>query len=160
MEIRMATEQDIPGMLELLRQVGQVHHEIRPDIFRSGAQKYDENALVQLLKDEKRPIFVAVEDGFVMGYCFCILRGYEKDSVLTDRQELYIDDLCVDAGCRGHGIAGELYRHTHKYAVELGCQFITLNVWCGNDDAMGFYRKIGLRPRNIMMEMPLEEKGC
>ena len=39
MEIRLAKTEDIPGLLELLRQVGQVHHELRPDIFRDGAQK-------------------------------------------------------------------------------------------------------------------------
>ena len=39
MEIRLAQTGEIPGMIDLLRQVGQVHHEIRPDLFRSGAQK-------------------------------------------------------------------------------------------------------------------------
>ena len=45
MTIRFATEQDIPQMIDLLRQVGEVHHQIRPDLFRSGAQKYDENEI-------------------------------------------------------------------------------------------------------------------
>ena len=36
MEIRFAQASDIPGMLELLQQVGEVHHQIRPDLFRSG----------------------------------------------------------------------------------------------------------------------------
>ena len=40
MEIRMARLEDIPEMIRLLRQVGQMHHEIRPDLFRAGAQKY------------------------------------------------------------------------------------------------------------------------
>ena len=38
MEIRLANNSDIPGMIELLKQVGQVHHEIRPDLFREGAR--------------------------------------------------------------------------------------------------------------------------
>ena len=42
MEIRFATAGDIPGMIDLLLQVGEVHHKIRPDLFRAGAQKYDE----------------------------------------------------------------------------------------------------------------------
>ena len=40
MEIRFAQAKDVHGILALLRQVGRVHHEGRPDIFRSGAQKY------------------------------------------------------------------------------------------------------------------------
>lgn len=160
MNIRLATNQDIPGMLSLLLQVGQVHHEIRPDIFPENTLKYDENALAELLKDESRPIFVAAEGDFVAGYCFCVHRNYDGSGVSTSRRELYIDDLCVDKNRRGKGIAGALYRHVCDYARAQGCQFITLNVWCGNDSAMGFYEKAGLRPRHIMMEMPLEDSQC
>ena len=63
MTVRFACEKDIPRMLELLKQVGQVHHEIRPDLFRAGAQKYDEAALKQLLANPDRPIFAAEVDG-------------------------------------------------------------------------------------------------
>ena len=157
MEIRFAERQDIPGMLELLRQVGQVHHEIRPDIFRSGAIKYTEPELEEILRDECSPIFVGVEEGKVLGYCFCQLRTYENSTVLTDRKELYIDDLCVDENCRGQHVGKQLYEHTCGYAREIGCNFVTLNVWCGNDSAMAFYRSRGMKPRKIYMETSLEE---
>ena len=155
MNIRLATTQEIPGMLALLLQVGQVHHEIRPDIFPENTLKYDENALSELLKDEKRPVFVAMDGGFVAGYCFCVHKDFGGSGVSTQRKELYIDDLCVDENCRGQGIAGALYRHVTAYAKTCGCDFVTLNVWCGNDSAMGFYENAGLRPRHIMMEMAL-----
>ena len=54
MDIRFAEARDIPGMIALLQQVGEVHHRIRPDIFRAGAQKYDEAALEALLRDPQR----------------------------------------------------------------------------------------------------------
>ena len=151
----MADSRDIPGMIALLQQVGEVHHVIRPDIFRGGAQKYDEAELEALLKDRERPIFVAVEDGFVRGYCFCIHRDYSGSTVLTDRKEIYIDDLCVDEGCRGQGIAKALYEHVCAYAKDWGCAFITLNVWTGNDGAQRFYEKMGMTPRSINMEVKL-----
>ena len=155
MNIRRAENRDIPGMIELLTQVGDVHHRIRPDIFRSGAQKYDEKALEALLKDETRPIFVAVRGGFVAGYCFCVHKEFVNHEIFADRRELYIDDLCVDEGCRGQGIARELYEYVEIYAKEKGFDVVTLNVWCGNEDAMRFYEKAGLTPRNIMMEKKL-----
>ena len=46
MEIRFAEIKDIPGILALLRQVGQVHHQGRPDIFRKGAQKYGASQVI------------------------------------------------------------------------------------------------------------------
>ena len=101
MEIRFAETRDIPGMINLLLEVGEVHHRIRPDLFRAGAQKYDEQTLARMLTDDTRPIFVAVEDGKVLGYCFCILQVRKNDPVLLDDRTLYIDDLCVDEACRG-----------------------------------------------------------
>ena len=152
MDIRRAEVSDIPGLIALLLQVGQVHHDIRPDIFQPVTQKYDEAALAQLLQDEKRPVFVAVNGKFVAGYCFCILRCYEGSSVCVDHKDLYIDDLCVDEGCLGRGIATALYHHAQGYAREQGCKFVSLNVWCGNHQALGFYEKMGMRPRSITME--------
>ena len=155
MEIRLANTADIPGMIELLKQVGEVHHKIRPDLFRGGAQKYSEADLVELLKDKNRPIFVGVEEGRMLGYCFCILEEVKDNPVLRDVKELYIDDLCVDENVRGKHVGSKLYDHVCAYAKSVGCKNVTLNVWCGNDGAMKFYENAGLTPRNIMMEKKL-----
>ena len=155
MEIRLANKTDIPGMIHLLKQVGEVHHKIRPDLFRGGAQKYDEAALEELLQDELRPIFVGIVDGQMLGYCFCILEETKDDPVLRDGKSLYIDDLCVDEACRGQHVGSRLYDHVCSYARSIGCRSITLNVWCGNDSAMRFYESRGMKPRKIFMEAAL-----
>lgn len=155
MTIERANNQHIPGLIRLLYQVGKVHHEIRPDIFRAGAIKYTETDLESLLLDENRPVFAALEGETVLGYCFCRIEDCRGTTVLTDRVEVYIDDLCVEESCRGRGIAGELYNHVCAWARELGCAYVTLNVWCGNDGAMKFYEKMGMTPRKIFMEVKL-----
>jgi len=157
MEIKRAESCHIPGMLELLKQVGGVHHDIRPDIFRAGAQKYDAQALETILRDPSLPIFVATEGDFVAGYCFCQLKEFQNNPVMTDRVELYIDDLCVDENRRGQKIASRLYERVLAFAKEQGCRFITLNVWSGNNGAMAFYERVGLKPRSVTMDMWLEE---
>ena len=155
MTIRFACENDIPQMLDLLLQVGEVHHQIRPDLFRAGAQKYDEAALRRLLKTSGRPILAAEEDGKMVGYAFCILQITKDDPVLCDRRVLYIDDLCVDESHRGRGIAGALYRRSLELAKELSCDAVTLNVWWGNDNALRFYENCGLQRQKIGMEKVL-----
>lgn len=160
MTIRFAQPRDIPGMIDLLRQVGQVHHEIRPDLFRAGAQKYDEAALELLLQDPNRPIFIAEAEGKVAGYCFCILEEVQGDPVLSDTKTLYIDDLCVDETCRGQGVATKLYDRVCAFGRSVGCRSVTLNVWCGNDTAMAFYNSRDMKPRKIYMEASLEETQC
>ena len=155
MTVRKAEIRDIPAMIDLLYQVGGVHHHIRPDIFRPGAIKYTPAQLEELLADETKPIFVCDAEGAVVGYCFCVLKVFQNHETFTDRTEFYIDDLCVDENRRGQRIGSLLYDHALAFAKEIGCQFLTLNVWCGNDGAMRFYENAGLTPRNIMMEKKL-----
>lgn len=154
MDIRFANPSDIPRMIDLLRQVGGVHHDIRPDLFRAGAQKYDEAALEALLRDPERPIFAAVSEGTMMGYCFCIHQQTIGDPVLRDRKVLYIDDLCVDESCRRQGVAAALYQAVCDYARENGYDAITLNVWSGNA-AEAFYKKMGMQVQKTGMEFIL-----
>ena len=157
MEIRFAQAKDVPGILNLLKQVGMVHHKGRPDIFRNHAQKYGASQVLAMLDSSKTPIFVAVEEDKVLGYGFCMLKEYTHDPVITDHKELYIDDLCVDENCRGRGIGKKIYEDIVRYAKVRGVHSVTLNVWCCNEGAMKFYEKLGLKPQKIGMELVLEE---
>ncbi len=60
MNIRRAEEKDIPRIIELLKQVLQIHADIRPDIFIPGTTKYTTDELVKMIDDDKKPIYVAV----------------------------------------------------------------------------------------------------
>ena len=155
MNIRPAETRDIPA---LLRQVGQVHHRGRPDIFRADAQKYDAPALHQLLKSENCPIFVAETGEDVVGYAMCILEEIRDHPVLRDSRSLFIDDFCVEEACRGQGVGRALCEAVKKEARRLGCGSVTLNVWDFPGSARAFYEKCGLRPRKIVMESILEEE--
>ena len=155
MDIRFAIADDVPGILELLRQVGRVHHNGRPDIFRSDAQKYGPSQVLAMLDRPETPIFVAVEDGNVLGYCFCQMKTYYRDSVICDHTTCYIDDLCVHENCRGKHIGTVLYEAVCRYAKSRDCASITLNVWSCNPSAMAFYEKLGLKPQKVGMEQLL-----
>ena len=155
MTIRFANTDDIPQLLNLLRQVERVHHDIRPDLFRDGGEKYEPETLKELLKDVNRPVLAAVEDGIVVGYAFCVLEETAGDPARLDRKELYLDDLCVDASVRGKGVAKQLWQETVDLAKQLGCDAVTLNVWEGNDRARKFYENCGLTVRKTFLEYPL-----
>ena len=157
MEIRFAEIEDTPGIISLLRQVGRVHHEGRPDIFRKHAQKYGPSQVIAMLESFKTPIFVAVEDKKVLGYCFCMIKEHKEDPVINDYTELYIDDLCVDENCRGQHIGKALYENAVRYAKMRHCHSVTLNVWNFEGSALKFYEKLGLKVQKIGMEMLLEE---
>lgn len=151
--IRRANQDDIEGLNRLLKQVLNVHHFGRPDIFKANATKYTNDELKEILLDEKRPIFVSVdENNYVEGYAFCIVQQHIDDNILTDIRTLYIDDLCVDENIRGKHIGKKIYEFVKDYAKKEGFYNLTLNVWSLNESAFKFYEAMGLKPQKIGME--------
>ena len=157
MQIRFAENKDIAGILRLLQQIGKLHHEGRPDLFRERAQKYGPSQILALLQDSKTPVFVAAREDQVLGYCFCKVKDYTLDPVMEAHLSLHIDDLCVDEQHRGKGIGKALYMEACRYAKMRRCYNVTLNVWSFNEQAVKFYESLGLKPQKLGLESILED---
>ncbi len=157
MEIRFATEKDVPGILTLLRQEGNIHHVIRPDLFRPNAQKYGPSQVLAMLNKSDLPIFVAVEEESVLGFAFCKVHTFYRSAVVVDHQVCDIDEMCVEESRRRQRIGTALYEAVCRYARQRKCKAVTLNVWKDNEPAMKFYESLGLKPRMLGMEAVLED---
>ena len=153
MTIRKAEEKDIPRITELLEQVLQIHADIRPDIFIPGTTKYTVDELTELLKNEEKPIYVAVNEADIcVGYAFCQLQEQPFSNNMVPFKSLFIDDLCVDQQARGQHIGERLFEHVKNEAKQKGCYEVTLNVWTGNISAEKFYEKMGMKTKEKQME--------
>ncbi len=153
MKIRRAEEKDMNGINKLLCQVLMVHHNGRTDLFKCNLKKYTDKELLEIIRDDTKPIFVGVDDNdTVLGYAFCVFQQNVEDNILTDIKTLYIDDLCVDEDSRGQHIGKQIYEYVLAFAKKQGCYNVTLNVWSCNEGAMQFYEKCGLVPQKIGME--------
>ena len=86
------------------------------------------------------------------GLRICVITDRKDDNVLTDMKNLYIDDLCVDENMRDKHIGTVIYYYVKKYAKEIGCYNLTLNVWSCNESAQKFYERQGLKPQKTTME--------
>ena len=157
MTVRRAGVGDIPRIGALLLQVHKVHSDGRPDIFKAGGRKYNDEALLSILADDMTPVWVAVDErDLPLGYAFCVWRIVEDSPSLCARRELYIDDICVDERERGRGIGSFLYQSVLAYAESERADAVTLNVWCLNEGAMRFYEKCGMTPLKVVMEQRLK----
>lgn len=154
-KIRRAVEEDIDVINQLLYEVHKVHSDVRPDLFQAGAKKYQDEELKRILADDDRPVFVAVREGKVLGYVFCIHQQYHNHNNMTDIRTLYIDDLCVEESARKMHIGSRLYEYVLDYAKKHGYYNVTLNVWADNTNAVKFYEKLGLKIQKIGMEQIL-----
>ena len=153
MNIRKAEKKDIPRIIELLGQVLQIHADIRPDVFIPGTTKYTVDELAEFLKNEDRPIYVAVnEDDECLGYAFCQLKEQPFSNNMVPFRSLFIDDLCVDKAARGQHIGEGLFEYVKQQAKKMGCYEVTLNVWSGNTPAEYFYEKMGMKTKERQME--------
>lgn len=105
MIIRKAEETDIPIILELLKQVLQIHADIRPDIFIPGTTKYTADELMELLKNDEKPIYVAVdEDNVCVGYAFCQLQEQPFSNSMVPFKSFLLM-IYVSVKKRGAGIS-------------------------------------------------------
>ena len=150
MQIRRAIIDDIDRLLALLSQVLEVHAELRPDLFVSGTTKYSREDLKEMLKDENKPIYVATINDYVVGYAMCEIRI--PTSNMYPNKIFHLDDLCVDEKYRHQGIGEALYKMVVNEAKEQDCYEVTLNAWPGNEAAIKFYEKMGMKTRSIIME--------
>lgn len=54
--IRLAKTEDIPRLQVLLEQILIVHHQVRPDIFKSEGSKFTDAELEAVINDSTKPI--------------------------------------------------------------------------------------------------------
>lgn len=156
MQIRRAAEKDIDRINELLGQVLEIHAGIRPDIFIPGTTKYTNAELEEMMKDDDKPIYVAVDDeDYVMGYAFCQIRKQPFSNNMIQFDTMFIDDLCVDAELRGRYVGEALFVFVKEEAKRRNCYDVTLNVWEGNNSARHFYDKMGLKVKESQLEIIL-----
>ena len=152
-KIRRAEEKDIPAVLGLLNQVLEIHASIRPDIFISGTTKYTVDELREILKDDRKPVYVAAdEQDHCVGYAFCQKKEQPFSNNMVPFTSLFIDDLCVDQSARGRHVGEALFEHVKQEAKKMGCYEVTLNVWAGNTSAEKFYEKMGMKTKERQME--------
>lgn len=124
----------------LLREISQVHHEVRPDLFKPESLKFSLEDLVELLGNPDKPIFVYEEDGKVLGHLFLEFKICDKNGPYP-KTSLYIDDLCVAQESRHRGIGQKLLQFAESYGRSQG--------------AYHFYDNAGFRPQQIQMEKML-----
>ena len=151
--VRRAAIEDVERILDLLSQVEEVHRQGRPDLFREHGVKFTASELTEILFDDTRPVFVAVHDGRVVGYVFCILSEVKDSTMLLDMKNVHLEDVCIDEHCRGMGIGGILMEFVCEWAKENGFNHMDLDVWEFNDGARRFYEKYGFGTQKRRMDM-------
>lgn len=151
-KIRPLEEGDFRTVAALYEQVHQLHVQNRPDMYR-GAYTLTRAEFDEMRLGSGQIALAAEVDGEVVGLCAATMKETADSPILVHNRIAYVDVLCVAEGCRRQGIARRLWAELAERAKELGARRIELKVWQFNEDALGFYRSVGMRIKYTAMEM-------
>jgi GNAT superfamily N-acetyltransferase len=86
---------------------------------------------------------VAEHEGAVAGFAL----WFVSYSTWTGRHGIYLEDLYVRPGLRGHGLGAALLAELAAICVQRGYPRLEWAVLDWNEPALGFYRRLGAEPR-------------
>ncbi len=155
---RRAVMDDRIRIMPLQREIADLHHVGRPDLFRTEARYYSEDDFFAKLTHPDHRIFIAEIAGETAGYVFAVVKHIRNHPTYVDFDTFYIDDICVAEKYRRQGVAAALFERCITQAREAGCLNIELGVYCFNEDAIAFYEAMGMKPMIQRMELLLKEK--
>ena len=153
--IRSAVQSDCTKIRPLQKEIADLHHAGRPDLFREEARYYRDEAFAEKLSAEDNFIFIAEDEGDVVGYAFAWVIDYKNHTTYKPFLCFYIDDICVLSSHRRRGIGRMLFEKCRAQAEECGCKMMDLGVWGFNREAIAFYESMGMRERLRKMECTL-----
>lgn len=154
MLLRALTKTDYPAMLELFRELDQLHVEARPDYFVHRDEVYPQEHYEAAIIDPECLLMGAFDEaGIMLGLVRATL--WKESGMVKTIKTVCLDDIFVVREFRRRGIASALYEKVERWAKEQDAARIDLHVWDFNQDALALYRTFGMKPQRYVMEKKL-----
>lgn len=136
--IRSATPEDIPDILRLITELAVYERE--PDAVQNTPELLERWLFGE---DAVASVLVAEVDARVVG----IALWYRSYSTWTGVPGIYLEDLFVEPGHRGHGFGKGFLQALARIAVDRGYQRLEWVVLDWNAPSIAFYEALGARPQ-------------
>lgn len=152
--IRKAGIDDFEQIHRIVMQVHNLHLKNRRDIYKDVNPLTIDEFKEDITSDNKLYL-VAESNENVVGICFSTIKIITDNRILNDKKIVYIENICVDVNERKKGIGKMLYNETIKIAKNIKANSIELMVWKFNEEAINFYKNLGMEIKNIRFEKKL-----
>jgi GNAT superfamily N-acetyltransferase len=137
--VRLATEADLPRLLELLQQLSL--DAPREQVTSPLPQTY-RGAFREIEADERQQLFVVEDRGRIVGTaCLIVVPNLSHEG----RPYALVENVVVDETERGAGYGELLLRHAMAEAQRAGCYKLALTSNKRRPNAHRFYQRLGLR---------------
>ena len=152
-EIRKLRKNDYNDILELEKQVHEVHYSHRPDLYNDVSELFPINYFYSII-DNKRCITLGIEvNNRIIAVIIAEIKDTSDISIIKKRKYCYIDDIIVDKNFRRKGYAKKLFNELKNQINTLNINDVELTVWPFNKEALLFYESLGMTVKNIKYEL-------
>ena len=152
---RKAEKSDYDAILNLKKQVHAFHHGKRPDFYKKAEVPLDQIEFEKLIDANLTLIYVVELKGSVIGYAFTKAIAFPDDRQIQSHRRLFIEDLCIDQFHRNRRAGSFLMEQLAIRCKKEGYDFLDLNVWRFNHEAIEYYTKMGFGEYMVRMEKPI-----
>lgn len=149
MIIRNTTKNDIPLILQLIREIAE-YEKLAHEVVATEAILME-----SLFEKKSAEVVIAEDNGETIGYALF----FHNFSTFLGRKGLYLEDLFVRPQYRGKGYGKELLLHLVKIAKERKCGRMEWSVLNWNTPAIEFYKSLGAKPMDEWTVYRLDEAG-
>ncbi len=155
MEIRKLTESDYDKVIELYKELDELHVQARPDFFvhRDKEEVYPKDAFIQNLACPAGLELGAFDDEQLVGIVRATL--WEESGMVKGLKTVCLDDIYVLPAYRRRGIAAKLFTEVETWAKEQGAVRLDLYTWEFNKGAIAMYQAMGMTPQQYVFEKKL-----
>jgi ribosomal protein S18 acetylase RimI-like enzyme len=153
--IRLAQPADLAALGRLGATLMRTHYEFDRQRFLSpgeGSAEGYASFLGSVLRDTDNVVFVAEDEGEIVGYVFAALEPMSWKELRGPAG--FIHDLVIDNRARRRGIATQLMQTAMTWLREHGAPRVVLGTAAPNAIAQALFRRLGFR--DTMIEMTRE----
>ena len=154
MELREAKRNDIEEVSKILLEVADLHEKERPDIFKAKTLEEIKKDVSKSLIDKNSKVIVYEEEK-ILGVIIYKIKIVENHKSLKDSKILWVDEIGVKEGYKKHGIGKKLMSYAKEEAKKGNYDRLELNCWSFNENAIEFYKKIGMKEQRINLEFKI-----
>ena len=140
LDIRPARPEDLDRLVELLKVLFSIEEDFT---FNETLQRL---GLQMMLENGRGCILVAEVDGQVIGMC----SGQLTISTAEGGPALLVEDVVVDASCRGQWIGRNLMEAIGVWAKKQGASRLQLLADKNNAPALEFYKRLGWQTTELI----------
>jgi len=113
---------------------------------------FTKNEFEELLVSPDNFIYIVGSGEKIYGYAITKVISYHANPLIVDHKRLFIDDIIIDPEYQKKGIGKFLMDKLESVCRSEGYNYLDLNVWIFNTEAIGFFRKQGMRESILRME--------